>query len=134
MSRHSISLRLLSTVGLVGLLAMAPGVRTGSAQSVNDMVRTLNNVLNPGDAQGSRIRHAGTVDRRRSITGATIAPASIRPTGTVVIMGRTIAGAATTATRATRVIPVTAATSATIATSEIIATISAEGRSAMTPG
>ena len=51
MSRHSISLRLLSTAGLVGLLAMAPGVRTGSAQSVNDMVRTLNNVLNPGDAQ-----------------------------------------------------------------------------------
>src|SRR5256885_8360027 len=30
---------------------MAPSVRTGSAQSVNDMVRTLNNVLNPGDAQ-----------------------------------------------------------------------------------
>ena len=51
MSRHSISLRLLSTAGLVGLLAMAPGVRTGSAQSMNDMVRTLNNVLNPGDAQ-----------------------------------------------------------------------------------
>src|SRR4030088_339944 len=51
MSRHLISLRLLSTAGLVGLLAMAPGVRTGSAQGVNDMVRTLNNVLNPGDAQ-----------------------------------------------------------------------------------
>jgi len=86
---------------------------------------------------GSRIRHAGTVDRRRSVTGTTIAPASIRPTGPVVIMGRTIAGAAITATRATRVIPVTAATGATsvtIATSEIIATISAEGRSAMTPG
>lgn len=49
--RHSISLRLLSTAGLVGLLAVAPGVRTGSAQSVNDMVRTLNNVLNPADAQ-----------------------------------------------------------------------------------
>lgn len=51
MSRHSISLKLLSTAGLVGLLAMAPGARTGSAQSVNDMVRTLNNVLNPSDAQ-----------------------------------------------------------------------------------
>jgi hypothetical protein len=81
---------------------------------------------------GWRIKHAGTADRRRSVTGATIALASIRPTGTVVIMGRTIAGAATTATRATRVIPVTAATGATIATSEIIAsneitaTISAE--------
>src|SRR5246127_5862813 len=48
---HSISIRLFCGVGLVGLLALAPGARTGSAQSVNDMVRTLNNVLNPGDAQ-----------------------------------------------------------------------------------
>ena len=51
MSRYSISLKLLSTAGLVGLLAMVPGARTGSAQGVNDMVRTLNNVLNPSDAQ-----------------------------------------------------------------------------------
>jgi hypothetical protein len=32
-------------------LAVVPGARTGSAQSMNDMVRTLNNVMNPGDAQ-----------------------------------------------------------------------------------
>jgi hypothetical protein len=51
MSQHSIYMRLLCTAGLVGLLAAVPGERTGSAQSVNDMVRTLNNVLNPGDAQ-----------------------------------------------------------------------------------
>ena len=51
MSRHSISMRLLCTAGLVGLLAAAPGVRTGSAQSMNDMVRTLNNIENPADAQ-----------------------------------------------------------------------------------
>ena len=51
MSRHSTSMKLLCTAGLVGLLAAVPGARTGSAQSVNDMVRTLNNVLNPGDAQ-----------------------------------------------------------------------------------
>src|SRR6266403_2806465 len=51
MSRQSISMKLLYTAGLVGLLAAAPGARTGSAQGVNDMVRTLNNVLNPGDAQ-----------------------------------------------------------------------------------
>jgi hypothetical protein len=51
MSRHSICMRLLCTAGLVGLLAVVPGARTGSAQSMNDMVRTLNNVLNPGDAQ-----------------------------------------------------------------------------------
>jgi hypothetical protein len=44
-------MRLFCTAGLVGLLAMAPGARTGSAQSMNDMVRTLNNVLNPSDAQ-----------------------------------------------------------------------------------
>ena len=51
MSRHSRSMKLLCTAGLVGLLAAVPGARTGSAQGVNDMVRTLNNVLNPGEAQ-----------------------------------------------------------------------------------
>src|SRR5206468_8678719 len=48
--RYFIYMRLFCTAGLVGLLAAVPGTRTGSAQSVNDMVRTLNNVLNPGDA------------------------------------------------------------------------------------
>jgi hypothetical protein len=75
---------------------------------------------------GWRIKHAGTADRRRSVTGTTIAPVWIRPTGAVVIMDRTIAGAATTATRATKVIPVTVATGATIPIKEVIATISAE--------
>jgi hypothetical protein len=51
MPRHSTCVRLFCTAGLVGLLAAVPGARTGSAQSMNDMVRTLNNVLNPGDAQ-----------------------------------------------------------------------------------
>src|SRR5262249_28316016 len=51
MSKHTTYIRLLSTVGLVGLLAAVPNVRTGSAQNLNDMVRTLNNVVNPGDAQ-----------------------------------------------------------------------------------
>jgi len=51
MARHSTCMRLLCTAGLVGLLAVVPGARTGSAQSMNDMVRTLNNVMNPGDAQ-----------------------------------------------------------------------------------
>ena len=51
MLRHSTCMRLLCTTGLVGLLAVVPDARTGSAQSMNDMVRTLNNVLNPGDAQ-----------------------------------------------------------------------------------
>jgi hypothetical protein len=44
-------MKLLCTAGLVGLSAAVFGASTGSAQSVNDMVRTLNNVLNPGDAQ-----------------------------------------------------------------------------------
>jgi hypothetical protein len=77
MSRHSICMRLLGTAGLVGLLAVMPGARTGSAQSMNDMVRTLNNVMNPGDAQrleDQARRNVGTVDRRRSVTGVTIAP------------------------------------------------------------
>jgi hypothetical protein len=48
MSRYSRPIRLLCTTGLVTLLGMAPGARTGSAQSVNEMVRTLNNIVNPG--------------------------------------------------------------------------------------
>jgi hypothetical protein len=51
MSRRSTHMSLLSAAGLVGLLAVVPGASTGSAQSMNDMVRTLNSVLNPGDAQ-----------------------------------------------------------------------------------
>ena len=51
MPRHLTCMKLLCTAGLVGFLAAVPGARTGSAQSMNDMVRTLNNVLNPGDAQ-----------------------------------------------------------------------------------
>jgi hypothetical protein len=51
MSRRSTHMSLLSAAGLVGLLAVVPGASTGSAQSMNDMVRTLNNVMNPGDAQ-----------------------------------------------------------------------------------
>ena len=51
MSRYSIYMKVLCAAGLVGLAAAVPGAGTASAQNVNDMVRTLNNVLNPGDAQ-----------------------------------------------------------------------------------
>ena len=51
MSRCATPMRLLCTTGLVALLGMAPGAGTGFAQSVNDMVRTLNNIVNPSDAQ-----------------------------------------------------------------------------------
>ena len=75
---------------------------------------------------GWRIKHAGTADRRRSVTGATIALVWIRRTGPAAIMDQIIAGAATIATSATMVIRATAATGATIAINEIIATISAK--------
>ena len=51
MSRHLACIKLVCTAGLVELLAVVPGAPTGSAQTASDMVRTLNNVLNPGDAQ-----------------------------------------------------------------------------------
>ena len=73
MSRHSTFMRVLYIAGAVGLLAVAPGASTGSAQSVNDMVRTLNNVLNPVMLNGWKTRHVGTVDHKRSVTGAIIA-------------------------------------------------------------
>jgi hypothetical protein len=70
---------------------------------------------------GSRTKRVGTVDRRMSVTGTTIAPGSILPTGT--------AGGATTAIRATKVfraIAATEVTEVTIATGEIIGTIGAD--------
>jgi hypothetical protein len=51
MSQHSTCIRLICSAGLVGLLAAVPSARPASAQNLNDMVRTLNNVINPGDAQ-----------------------------------------------------------------------------------
>ena len=49
MSVKSISIKLLCVVGVVGLGAMTPS--TGSTQNLNDMVRALNNIVNPSDAQ-----------------------------------------------------------------------------------
>ena len=67
MSRNSISMKLVCSVGLVGLLTVAPGARTGSAQSMNDMVRTLNNIVNPSDAQRleDQARRNGRVPEER---------------------------------------------------------------------
>src|SRR5690348_886960 len=79
------------------------------------------------------IKHAGTAaDCRRSATGTTIALAWTPATGTVAIMGRTIAGDRTlasgtiTVTSATRVIRMTATIGVGIPIKEIIAPISAE--------
>ena len=82
---------------------------------------------------GWRTKHAGMVDLKRSVTGATIVPGWTLPTGTVAIMGgavidRTIAIEATTAVSGTRVIRAIALPDVTIATRGIIATISAEER------
>jgi len=71
----------------------------------------------------SRTKRVGTIDHRRSVTGTTIAPGSILPTGT--------AGGATTAIRATKVFKAIAATEATIATGEIIGTIGADIQAAL---
>ena len=49
MSRLSTYGSVVSTAGLIGFLAVAPGA--ACAQSLNDVVRGINNVLNPYDAQ-----------------------------------------------------------------------------------
>ena len=51
MSQHSTCIRLLCTAGLVGLVATVPNAHKASAQNLNDAVRKLNNIVNPGDAQ-----------------------------------------------------------------------------------
>jgi len=60
-------MKLLCSVGLVGLLTMVPGAHTGSAQNLNDMVRTLNNIVNPSDAQRleDQARRNGRVQEER---------------------------------------------------------------------
>ena len=51
MSRYSICAKLLCAAGVAGLVTAVPGVHMGYAQNLNDMVRTLNSVINPGDAK-----------------------------------------------------------------------------------
>jgi hypothetical protein len=127
MSRYSRPIRLLCTTGLVTLLGMAPGAGTGFAQSVNDMVRTLNNIVNPGDAQ--RLEDQARLNNRpqEERYWHDYRRAEPLPTETDAIMGvtvidRAIVSKVTTATSATRVFKAIAATAA-IATREIIPTI-----------
>jgi hypothetical protein len=51
MPLNSISRKPLCGVGVAGLVAIITSAHTGSAQNLNDMARTLNNIVNPGDAQ-----------------------------------------------------------------------------------
>ena len=51
MSRLSAYGNVVSTAGLIGFLAVMPGAGSACAQSLNDVVRGINNVLNPNDAR-----------------------------------------------------------------------------------
>lgn len=59
--------RLCCLAGLVGLIAAAAGPQPALAQDVNRIVRTLNTILNPGDAQRleDRARREGREDEER---------------------------------------------------------------------
>ena len=51
MSRLSAYGSRLCTAGMIAFLAVVPGAGSVCAQNLNDMVRGLNNALNPGDAR-----------------------------------------------------------------------------------
>ena len=51
MSRLSIYGSRLCTVGMIGFLAVLPNAGSVCAQNLNDVVRGLNNVMNPNDAR-----------------------------------------------------------------------------------
>ena len=80
MTNSSIYLRLLFTAGVVGLMS-ALGTHPLSAQGVGDIVRGLNAVINPGDAQ--RLERNNRPAEERD-TGGIIAPGSKPPIGAVI--------------------------------------------------
>ena len=51
MARLSIRARLLCAAGAVVLMTAIPVAHPASAQGINDIVRNLNNTMNPNDAQ-----------------------------------------------------------------------------------
>ena len=110
MSRHSTCKRLPCTAGLLGLVVAVSGASTASAQSVNDMVRTLNNVLNPGDAQRleDQARRSGRPQEERywrdyragsSLLAGTPASIVTKILGTIPAGTTTVTGAATLSRR-----------------------------------
>src|SRR5215472_11524710 len=132
MSRHLICIKLVCTAGLIGLLTVVPGARTGSAQTVSDMVRSLNNVLNPGDAQRledqARRNHRPQEERYwRDYRAVLESPDQYRRDYPDKERGD-YRSRATTVIGATKAIKAIATTGATIATNEIIATINARNR------
>ena len=51
MSRLSTYGNVVCTAGMIGFLAVAAGAGSASGENLNDVVRNLNNVLNPIDAR-----------------------------------------------------------------------------------
>ena len=51
MARLSMRVRLLCAAGAVVLMTAIPVAHPASAQGINDIVRNLNNTMNPNDAQ-----------------------------------------------------------------------------------
>jgi Ni/Co efflux regulator RcnB len=51
MAKFSMRTTLLCTAGAIALMIALPVAHPASAQGLNDIVRNLNNTMNPGDAQ-----------------------------------------------------------------------------------
>src|SRR6202521_3772313 len=67
MARLSTRARLLCAAGAIGLMTAIPAGHPASAQGLNDIVRNLNNTMNPNDAQRreDQARRDGRLDERR---------------------------------------------------------------------
>ena|SRR5690242_4310781 len=108
MAKFSMRTTLLCTAGAIALMIALPVAHPASAQGLNDIVRNLNNTMNPGDAQRredqarreDQLRredraHRERVGRSRNSTGAAIArsPNLVSITGTVTIEEITVTAA-----------------------------------------
>ena len=78
MAKFSMHTRLLCAAGVIVLMTAIPVAHPASAQGLNDIVRNLNNTMNPNDAQrredqARREDQLRRVGRSRNSTGAAIA-------------------------------------------------------------
>jgi hypothetical protein len=67
MARLSMRARLLCAAGAVGLMTAIPVAHPASAQGLSDIVRNLNNTMNPNGVQhrGDQARRDGRLDEGR---------------------------------------------------------------------